>query len=145
MEIRKISKSDLQDLARLMVEVFNTPPWNDTWTEKTAYQSLLSLIDAPGFYGNVIVDGDKIIGAIMGNNRLYSTETTYYLYEFFVSDEYRGKGIAKKLYERTMSKLKEQGVSGAFFTTIRNSAAYKFYIKEGALDLEDAASFYHKF
>ncbi|WP_311564433.1 GNAT family N-acetyltransferase [Peptoniphilus duerdenii] len=145
MEIRKISKSDLEDLARLMVEVFNMPPWNDTWTEETASESLLSLIDAPGFYGNVMVEGTTIIGAIMGNKRLYSTETTYYLYEFFVSDKYRGKGVSKKLYEKTMSELKKEGVSGAFFTTIRNSAAYKFYIKEGAWDLEDSACFYHKF
>ena len=120
MEIRKILKSDLEDLARLMVEVFNTPPWNDTWTEETASESLLSLIDAPGFYGNVMVEGTAIIGAIMGNKRLYSTETTYYLYEFFVSDKYRGKGVSKKLYEKTMSELKKEGVSGAFFTTIRN-------------------------
>ena len=145
MKVRKISKSDLKDLARLMVEVFNRPPWNDTWTEETASQSLLSLLDAPGFYGNVIIDKDTIIGAIMGNNRLYSTETTYNLYEFFVSDTYRGKGVAKKLYETTINELKVLGVSGAFFTTLRDSAAYKFYIKEGAWDLKDSACFYHKF
>ena len=46
------------------------PPWNDTWTEETASESLLSLIDAPGFYGNVMVEGTAIIGAIMGNKRL---------------------------------------------------------------------------
>lgn len=145
MKIRKILKSDLKELAKLMVSIYNAPPWNDKWTEETALESLYTILEFPKFYGNVIVDGDKIIGAIMGHNRRYATETTYYIYEFFVSDKYRRKGVATNLYKNTIDELNELGISGAFFTTLRNSSAYNFYVKQGALDLTDSACFYHKF
>lgn len=145
MEIRKISKSDLKDLSKLMVSVYNAPPWNDKWTEESAFESLNTILQFPKFYGNLIVDENKIIGAIMGHIRNYSTETTYYIYEFFISDKNRRQGFATKLYNKTIDELKELGISGAFFTTLRNSPAYNFYIKEGAWDLTDSACFYHKF
>lgn len=145
MIIKKILKSDLKDLARLMVSVYNAPPWNDKWTEETAFESLLTVLEFPTFYGNIIVDEDRIIGAIIGHTRKYATETTYYIDEFFVSEEYRRKGVASNLYKSTIDELKKLGVNGAFFTTLRNTPAYNFYIKMGAWDLSDSACFYHKF
>ena len=145
MIIKKILKSDLKDLSRLMVSVYNASPWNNKWTEETAFESLVTLLEFPTFYGNIIVDEDRIIGAIMGHTRRYATETTYYIDEFFVSEEYRRQGVASNLYKSTIDELKKLGVNGAFFTTLRNTPAYNFYIKMGAWDLSDSACFYHKF
>ncbi|WP_297812722.1 GNAT family N-acetyltransferase [uncultured Finegoldia sp.] len=145
MEVRKILKSDLDELSHLMVETYNKEPWNDNWTEETAKESLNTILEFPKFYGNVVVEKGKIIAAIMGHTRKYSQETTYYIYEFFVSEEYRRKGVATKLYQTTIDELKKQKVSGAFFTTLKNSPAYNFYKKQGAWDLSDSACFYHKF
>ena len=145
MEIRKISKSDLEELAKLMVSVYNAPPWNDKWTAETALESLTDISDFPKFFGNVIVDEEKIIGAIIGHIRRYATESTFYIDEFFISEEYKGTGLAKNLYQTSIKQLQQRGISGAFFTTLKNSQAYKFYVKQGAWDLEDSACFYHKF
>ena len=89
LEIRKISKSDLEELAKLMVSVYNAPPWNDKWTVETAMESLTDISDFPKFFGNVIVDENKIIGAIIGHIRRYATESTFYIDEFYISEEYR--------------------------------------------------------
>ena len=94
MEIRKISKSDLKELAKLMVSVYNAPPWNDKWTVETALESLTDISDFLKFLGNVIVDENKIIGTIIGHIRRYATESTFYIDEFFVSEEYRRAGSA---------------------------------------------------
>ena len=94
MEIRKISKSDLKELAKLMVSFYNAPPWNDKWTVETALESLTDISDFPKFLGNVIVDENKIIGTIIGHIRRYATESTFYIDDFFVSEEYRGGGSA---------------------------------------------------
>ena len=145
MEIRKISKSDLEELANLMVDVYNAPPWNNKWTVETALESLTDISDFPKFFGNVIVDENKIIGAIIGHIRRYSSESTFYIDEFFISEKYRGTGLAKELYQTSIKQLQQRGVSGAFFTTLKNSRAYNFYVKQGAWDLEDSACFYHKF
>ena len=145
MEIRKILRSDLEELAKLMVAVYNAPPWSNKWTKETAMESISDILDFPKFFGNVIVDGNKIIGAIIGHIRRYATESTFYIDEFFISEEYRGTGLAKELYQTSIKQLKQKGISGAFFTTLKNSRAYYFYVKEGAWDLEDSACFYHKF
>ncbi|MBP2015202.1 GNAT family N-acetyltransferase [Anaerococcus degeneri] len=145
MEIRKISKSDLEELAKLMVDVYNAPPWNNKRTVETALESLTDISDFPKFFGNVIIDGDKIIGALIGHIRRYATELTFYIDEFFISEEYRGTGLAKELYQTSIKQLQQRGISGAFFTTLKNSQAYNFYAKQGAWDLEDSACFYHKF
>ena len=145
MEIRKISKSDLEELAKLMVDVYNAPPWNDKWTVETALESLTDISDFPKFFGNVIVDGNKIIGGIIGHIRRYSSESTFYIDEFFISEKYRGTGLAKELYQTSIKQLQQRDISGAFFTTLKNSRAYNFYLKQGAWDLEDSACFYHKF
>lgn len=145
MEVRKIRESDLPELTRLMVAVYNAPPWNNQWTEETASESLATLLSFPTFYGNVIVDDQKIFGAIMGHLRKYSSETTYYIDELFVAIEHRRQGVAKCLYERTITDLQQMGVQGAFFTSLRDTPAYHFYIKLGAWDLTDSACFYHKF
>ena len=140
-----MSKSDLEELAKLMVDVYNAPPWNDKWTVETALESLNDISEFPKFFGNVIVDGNKIIGGIIGHIRRYSIESTFYIDEFFISEEYRGTGLAKELYQTSIKQLKQKGISGAFFTTLKNSRAYYFYVKQGAWDLEDSACFYHKF
>lgn len=145
MEIREILKADLSKLSSLMVEVYNAPPWNDKWTEETALESLTDILNFPNFTGYLIEDGDEIIGAILGHSRRYATETTYYIDEFFISEKYRRLGLADNLYKTTINQLKKKSISGAFFTTLKNSPAYNFYIKEGAWDLEDSACFYHKF
>lgn len=145
MEIRKISKSDLGELAKLMVDVYNAPPWNDKWTVETALESLNDILDFPKFFGNVIVDGNKIIGGIIGHIRRYASESTFYIDELFISEKYRGTGLAKELYQTSIKELQQRGISGAFFTTLKNSRAYNFYLKQGAWDLEDSACFYHKF
>lgn len=145
MEIRKISKLDLEELAKLMVDVYNAPPWNDKWTLETALESLNDISDFPKFFGNVIVDGNKIIGGIIGHIRRYASESTFYIGELFISEKYRGTGLAKELYQTSIKQLKQRGISGAFFTTLKNSRAYNFYLKQGAWDLEDSACFYHKF
>lgn len=54
MEIRKILKSDLEELAKLMVGVYNGLPWNDKWTVETPLKSLTDISDFPKFFGNVI-------------------------------------------------------------------------------------------
>ncbi len=145
MIIRKIEEKDIQKLAKLMKSVYNEAPWNDEWTEESAEEAIKCLLAFPNFFGLIACDGDEALGAILGDIRPYSKQRTYYIDELFVSSAHRRQGIAKKLYEGARDELKNIGVSGAFFTTLKNSEAYKFYIKEGAFDLDDSAVFYHPF
>ena len=51
--IREIETEDISELAKLFVEVFNAPPWNDRWDAHTAKTRLREIFGTPGFYGIV--------------------------------------------------------------------------------------------
>ena len=143
MEIRELKTCDIDALAKCMVEVFNAPPWNDRWDEETAAQSLREILASPRFYGNVILADDEMAGALLGHLHTYAQGTSFYLDEFFISPAHRRQHLATALYRHSIQELKHRGVGGLFFTTLKNSPAYSFYLQEGAWDLDDSACFYH--
>lgn len=143
MEIRKILPSDSAELGAVYAKVFSAPPWNGKWTADTATTSLACIMQAPGFYGNVVLAEGKIIGAVLGRIRVFGQSRSYNMDEFFVTEHWRRQGVATALYRYSIEELKSNEVSGIFFTTLRNSPAYEFYRKAGAWDLTDSACFYH--
>ena len=144
-ELSHLTRDDLTLLVPGFIRAFNEGEWQQHWTEEAATVSLTELIDSPNFYGLVAKSDGQPVGAILGRVRTFNTGRTYYIDELFVSPDFRKRGIAKQLYRRAIDELTEQGVGGAFFTTLRDSAAYHFYVSEGALDLTDSAVFYHPF
>ena len=127
------------------IKAFNEGEWKQSWSEVTAKTSLENLFSFPHFYGLVAIKGDKKVGAILGHVQTFNDGKTYYIDELFVDPSYQKQGIAKALYQKAIEELKQEGISGSFFTTIRNSSAYDFYVSQGAIDLEDSAVFYHPF
>ena len=60
--IREIEVKDIFELAKLFVEVFNVPLWDDRWNSRSAATHLRQIYDTPGFYGIVGFEGDEIDG-----------------------------------------------------------------------------------
>lgn len=134
-----------KELTTLFISIFNSEPWNNHWTKETAQKSLDELIHMPGFFGLYAYRDSKILGAIMGHVHHYDRQKTYYIDEFFVANEYKRQGIGKKLYTQAINELMNEGVAGAFFTTLKNTPAYHFYLEMGAIDLTDSSVMYHPF
>ncbi|MGI6782168.1 MAG: GNAT family N-acetyltransferase [Acholeplasmataceae bacterium] len=143
MEIRKIK--DVNEIVKIFVETFNGEPWNELWTEESAYNKLFELFNFTNFYGLVAVENNQPLGALLGNIRTYDKRKSLYLEEMFVVSNMRRKGIGSRLYLAAKEELKQMGVSGAFFTTIKNTQAYHFYLKHGAIDLETGSVMFHVF
>ena len=51
MDYRKITIEDLSELAKIYAETFNSDPWYDKWTQKTAEKRLAQMINNGGFFG----------------------------------------------------------------------------------------------
>ncbi len=49
MEIIEMRKIDLEKYVELFVSVFNTEPWNDSWTEETARIRIKNMMDTNTF------------------------------------------------------------------------------------------------
>ncbi len=61
------------------------------------------------------------------------------MYEFFTIQEVRKQGVGQKLYTALVDALKENECELIFLTTLRDSAAYKLYLKNNLIDLKDLA------
>ena len=43
--IRSVTKNDYEEIAKLMVEAFKNPPWNEVWSYERSYQRIEQLDD----------------------------------------------------------------------------------------------------
>lgn len=145
LELKKADKKYVEKIIPSFMKAFNEGEWSQNWSEETTRASLENIFFFPNFYGLVAIEDGKEVGAILGHIQTFNDSKTYYIDELFVDPIYQNQGIAKKLYQKAIEELKEQKISGAFFTTLRNSRAYYFYVSQGAIDLEGSAVFYHPF
>lgn len=137
--------TDTSVLVSIFVNVFNKDPWNENWNSEYARKNLYDLENTPQFFGLVASYNNVAVGAILGNIKYFGTTKTYYIEHFFVDKKYRHLGIGSSLYNSAIKELKEKGITGAFFTTKKDSDAYHFYIRQGTVDLTDSSVMYHRF
>jgi GNAT superfamily N-acetyltransferase len=129
--LRVAQKEDCPHLIELVNElaVFEKLPQEVT-------VSLQEFEDA-GFGNNpvwkafVAVDNDVIIGFALYYVRFSTWKgRRVYLEDFIVTEEYRGKGIGKLLFERIIQETKELGYSGMVWQVLDwNEPAIGFYKK----------------
>lgn len=127
MKIRKTKKSDLGGMAKLFVEEYSKPPYNDKWTKKEAINSTkLDIINGESY---VAEEGGKIIGFITVTKE--TAEKIYlFIEDLVVKSDYQGKGIGKKLIEKLEEKYKRKNVVISLSVN-KQSLAYKLYKKLG--------------
>lgn len=132
--IRVAEKDDCPRILELINElaVYEKAPEEVTVT-------LDEFVDA-GFGANpvwrafVAVDNDVIVGFALYYTR-YSTwkGCRLYLEDFLVTEEYRGKGIGKILFERVMQEAKDKNYNGMVWQVLDwNEPAINFYNKYAA-------------
>lgn len=132
--IRVAEKEDCQRLLELINElaVYEKMPEEVTVT-------LAEFVDAgfgetPVWKAFVAEDGGQIIGFALYYTR-YSTwkGCRLYLEDFIVTEEYRGKGAGKLLFETVMKEAKEKNYNGMSWQVLDwNEPAINFYNKYGA-------------
>lgn len=133
-ELRLATKDDCPRMMELIQELahFERAPHEVTVT-------MDEFINA-GFGNNPVwkaflaVDGDLIVGLALYYVR-YSTwkGCRLYLEDLIVTENYRGSGIGKQLFDRTIQEAQELGFSGMVWQVLDwNEPAIKFYNKYGA-------------
>jgi GNAT superfamily N-acetyltransferase len=128
----KVAKK--QDCPRLIELVNELAVFEKLPNEVTV--SLQEFEDA-GFGNNpvwkafVAIDNDVIIGFALYYVRFSTWKgRRVYLEDFIVTEEYRGKGIGKLLFEQIIKETKELGYSGMVWQVLDwNEPAIKFYNK----------------
>jgi len=77
-----LTKEKLTDCIHLYIDVFNSPPWNETWTVESASERLSDLLSTPKFRGYTQHIDGKPAGFIAGNAKRTSKGMTFYIAGF---------------------------------------------------------------
>ena len=133
--IRKAKKSDCERMMELIKElaIFERAP--DEVTVTLEHFITTGFGQNPVWQALVAVnEEEKILGISLYYMR-YSTwkGLRLYLEDLIVTQEYRGKGIGKMLFDRTVEEARNIGVSGMMWQVLDwNKPAIDFYKKYGA-------------
>jgi GNAT superfamily N-acetyltransferase len=134
-EIRKAVQDDCPRMMELIKElaVFEKAP--DAVTVSLEHFIKAGFGEKPVWQALVAVnDTGKIIGISLWYMR-YSTwkGLRLYLEDLIVTEEFRGKGIGKKLFEETIGEARKLNVTGMMWQVLDwNEPAIEFYKKYGA-------------
>lgn len=130
MEIRRMVESDIDNLAPIMLEVFNNEIWNNNWSFSRAKAYLLDFYNNKKFLGFTALDNKKIVGGIFGYEKVWWDNDEIFIEEFFISPRYQGKSIGSMLLMEVEKYAKARNIGAICLLTNKNSKAYDFYAKK---------------
>jgi GNAT superfamily N-acetyltransferase len=130
-QLRYAVKEDCPRLLELIVELAVYEKMPDEVTVKLSEFVEAGFGELPVWKAFVAEQGNKIIGFALYYTR-YSTwkGCRLYLEDFIVTEEFRGKGAGKLLFERVMKEAKEKNYNGMSWQVLDwNEPALNFYRK----------------
>jgi aminoglycoside 6'-N-acetyltransferase I len=134
MKLQSIEHQHLRACATLFTSVFNSPPWNEKWSQGVALKRLEDCFNTPGAYGIVAIVEDEVSGFAIGVVEQYDRNENFYLKEICVDSTKQRSGIGTKMMDALHHDLVSKGVGMVYLLTIRDSPAAAFYEKCGFLN-----------
>lgn len=125
------SPAELAACADVLVQAYNSPPWNDAWTHEKALEKLLCFYQSPRFMGWKAVSENQVVAACVGNVEPYFSGDYFYLKEMFVLPALQGSGIGGMLLNRVKLYMEESGIPMLMLFTSNEGFPFGFYEKHG--------------
>ena len=136
--IQKIESSQILDkCAHILVEAYNSDPWNDNWTKDKALEKLTCFYNSPKFIGWTATQDNKLLGCVIGNIEPYYTGDYFYLKEMFVSVQSQKKGVGARLLTTVKADLKTIDINAIILFTGKDYFPFDFYLKSGFNIMEE--------
>jgi aminoglycoside 6'-N-acetyltransferase I len=124
--------NNLEQCIELYIKVFNSEPWNESWTYETAKERLTDLLHTPKFTGFFWKNNETPIGFIAGNSKTTYQGITFYLAELCINNEIQGKGYGSQLVQFLLEEeLQKKNVKNIYLLTSNGGLAESFYRKNG--------------
>ncbi|MGG4471453.1 GNAT family N-acetyltransferase [Paenibacillus alvei] len=130
-EIVPITVDTIEQCIELYISVFNSEPWNETWTYPSAKERLTDLLDTPKFLGFLLYEKGDLIGFIAGHSKKSYAGSTFYLAELCINNRIQGKGYGTKLLNCLEDELQKRDIQSLYLLTANGGAAEMFYLKNG--------------
>lgn len=130
-EISDMSLDCLSEYAELFVSVFNSEPWNDSWTNETAVTRIENMMNTNTFIGKAIYCENDLKGIIWGQKEQYYNGVHFQIQEFCVKNTEQNKGYGKKLLQALKDELSAAGITNIYLITSKGERTEGFYAKRG--------------
>ena len=131
------SNTILDRCAEVLVDAYNSEPWNDNWTKEKALEKLTCFYASPKFMGWTAWQGNKLLGGCVGNIEPYYLGDYFYLKEMFVYHKAQGRGIGAGLMTTVKQHLEKLDVKTIILFTGKEFFPFDFYVKAGFNVMED--------
>ncbi|MEM5017924.1 GNAT family N-acetyltransferase [Metabacillus indicus] len=129
MNIRKPSELEVEKILELSPQaIFEGTLGEVEPTIEKAKQLVESLLKKDCYY-LISTENSNLMGWILigGSKDQFSNKTIGFIYELFVLDEYRGKGISKQLINTAVEQLKQEGYLEIRLNVFEGNKAIKLY------------------
>jgi ribosomal protein S18 acetylase RimI-like enzyme len=133
MEIRKPSQHELEEVLRLSPQsMFDGTLGRVTPTEEKIRQMVEPLLQKGAYY-LLATEGDQIAGWILigPSKDQFTDKIIGFIYELYVADAFRGRGISKELMKNGIDHLKQDGYSEIRLSVFAENHAVKLYEQMG--------------
>lgn len=127
----------LEKCAEILVDAYNSEPWNDSWTKEKALEKLTCFYNSPKFLGWMAFQENDLIGCSVGNIEPYYTGDYFYLKEMFVSFQSQKNGIGTRLLVSIQEHLETIDVKTIILFTGKDFFPFDFYLKHGFNEMEE--------
>jgi len=134
MELSIISSQDVNKLAELFMNTFNSEPWNDNWQLKTATQRIALQVSNPNSIGIKVIENEEIIGFVLGYVTGLPNGKGFFIEDLCVSNCYQNKGIGKMLMNNLENELNKKTIELIITTTAKGFTSHSFYLTNGFFD-----------
>ena len=129
MRIRKATKKDIREIAKLMIEEFSKPPFKEKTTINSVTKSLNFYFKIGKAF--VAVEDRKIVGIVVFKVEQWWEGPVILIEDLAVKEDFKKQRIGKKLTDRVEEHAKKIKASSVSFATNSKSSAVKFYTKQG--------------
>ena len=143
--IRKIQLTDLPKCAEILEKSYVKPPYNEKFTDGSAFNYLKRKLDFCAEHSLVIEDDISVIGFVIVNLSYWTFGKQALIEEIVIDEDEQGKGYVKKLMEYANDYLKSLGVKSLMLWGRKDAGAYNFKIKNGFIEDENMAVMFKNF
>ncbi len=141
MNIQELSMEHIEDIKKLMLDVFSGNPWNDRWTDERLHAYIFELIGSNNSLSFGIYQDDALMGMALGRIKSWYEGDEYWIEEFGIHPEMQQHGIGSKFMDEIEKKLMKKNVVHIVLLTERKVPAYHFYKKRGFKEKEESVFF----
>ena len=131
LRIERLDAECLERAARVLIEAYAGPPWNEDWTLEAAIENLGYVLETPKSIALAAVDGDAVLGIALGIRQRRASGPVIYLDEISVLPRAQGMGIGTALLSAVVETAKSEGCASVWLVSQRKGDLADFYQRLG--------------